>query len=123
MALFALGNLMLKYKRRSLPREIQSPVWATVVGLFLVLVALIGNGMYFPFILLITCHPLFVVSRDCAVMCPSTVGSRPQDLLPFLIFFVAAVCPLLSAAFAVCSRAFFFLRFSGGVVTILDAPR
>lgn len=62
MALFALGNLMLKYKRRSLPREIQSPVWATVVGLFLVLVALIGN-----------------------------VGSRPQDLLPFLIFFVAAV--------------------------------
>eukprot|EP01133_Synstelium_polycarpum_P003646 gene3646-4186_t len=43
MSLFAVGNMLLKYKRSSLKRDIKSPWWGVVVALLFVLAALIAN--------------------------------------------------------------------------------
>eukprot|EP01132_Coremiostelium_polycephalum_P003677 gene3677-4580_t len=43
MSLFAIGNMLLKYKRSSLPREIRSPWLGTMVALIAVVAGLIAN--------------------------------------------------------------------------------
>jgi amino acid transporter len=51
LALFAIGNLLLKFKRARLPRIYNSPVPIVIIGLSLVVSALIGNIVYNPIIL------------------------------------------------------------------------
>jgi len=46
MALFAVGNMLLKYKRTALPRDIQSAWPAVIVGFLAVIAGLIGNIVY-----------------------------------------------------------------------------
>jgi amino acid transporter len=43
MSLFGLGNLLLKYNRARLPRDVRASTARVVAGLLLVLVALVGN--------------------------------------------------------------------------------
>jgi amino acid transporter len=43
MTIFAFGNILLKVKRPSLPREITVSWWQSIVGLLSVIVALLGN--------------------------------------------------------------------------------
>lgn len=43
MALFALGNLMLKLRRARLPRPVYAPIAIVIIALFAVLAALYGN--------------------------------------------------------------------------------
>eukprot|EP01121_Diplochlamys_sp_Union-15-3_P018265 TRINITY_DN6621_c0_g1_i1.p1 TRINITY_DN6621_c0_g1~~TRINITY_DN6621_c0_g1_i1.p1 ORF type:complete len:633 (-),score=68.42 TRINITY_DN6621_c0_g1_i1:71-1969(-) len=46
MAFFAIGNILLKYKRRKLPREITSPWVFVIFGLCAVIAGLIGNIVF-----------------------------------------------------------------------------
>jgi amino acid transporter len=46
MALFAVGNLLLKHKRKRLPRSVRTPTPVVVVALVAVLVALVGNVLF-----------------------------------------------------------------------------
>ena len=43
MTIFAFGNILLKVKRPSLPREIKVSWWQSIVGLLSVIMALLGN--------------------------------------------------------------------------------
>lgn len=46
MSLFAIGNMLVKYKRKTLPREVKSSWIATIVGLIGVIAGLIGNILF-----------------------------------------------------------------------------
>ncbi len=48
MALFALGNILLKIKRRNLPRPTRAPWPAVLIGLTAVLTGLVGNALLDP---------------------------------------------------------------------------
>lgn len=48
MALFAIGNLLLKRKRNRLPRTVRAPVAAVIGALIAVLIALVGNVLLDP---------------------------------------------------------------------------
>jgi amino acid transporter len=46
MALFAIGNMLVKYKRKTLPREVKSSWLATLLGLAGVIAGLTGNILF-----------------------------------------------------------------------------
>jgi cell division protein FtsW (lipid II flippase) len=48
MAFFALGTLLLKFKRQDLRRSIVCPWWMAILGLVLVFVAFIGPCTHTP---------------------------------------------------------------------------
>jgi hypothetical protein len=48
MALFALGNMLLKIKRKNLPRQTQAKWISVTIGMCAVLVGLIGNALIDP---------------------------------------------------------------------------
>jgi amino acid transporter len=58
MALFAVGNLLLKVKRDRLPRDVRASWPAVIVALFAVIVALLGNVLLNPAYFRIFCHLL-----------------------------------------------------------------
>jgi len=51
MSLFAIGNMLLKYKRGKLPRAITTPWIFVVLGWASVVTALVGNAIYDPNVL------------------------------------------------------------------------
>jgi hypothetical protein len=51
MSLFAMGNMLLKYKRAKLPRAITTPWIFVVLGWASVVTALVGNAIYDPNVL------------------------------------------------------------------------
>jgi multisubunit Na+/H+ antiporter MnhB subunit len=48
MALFALGNILLKFRRARLPRPERASGWAVLIALGAVLAALVGNALLNP---------------------------------------------------------------------------
>ena len=43
MSLFAIGTMLLKFKRPDLPRPVECPWWMAMVGLICVFIAFIGK--------------------------------------------------------------------------------
>lgn len=52
LALFAVGNLLLKYKRAALPRDVRAPIVVVVLGGSMVFSALVGNVISDPSVLM-----------------------------------------------------------------------
>jgi len=46
MSLFSIGNMLVKYKRKTLPREVRASWAAAVIGLIGVVAGLVGNIMF-----------------------------------------------------------------------------
>jgi len=64
MALFGIGNILLKIKRKTLPRPIKAPLFTVLIAIIAVIIALIGN-----------------------IIMPSSEDS-PSNLGLFLIYFI-----------------------------------
>jgi hypothetical protein len=52
MAMFAFANMMLKYKRSRLPRDVETPWLVTILGFIGVILAFIGNALANPSMLM-----------------------------------------------------------------------
>ena len=59
LALFAVGNLLLKYKRSALPRDTRAHVAVVVVAFGLVVSALVGNALLSPEVVKVVLDLLF----------------------------------------------------------------
>jgi hypothetical protein len=85
MSLFAIGNMLLKYKRSHLPRDIKTKWVLVVLALLSVVVALIGNIVIQPTVL--EYFAIYFVATICIV----GIMIGRVSLLRFFLFFVSKV--------------------------------
>jgi len=85
MSLFAIGNMLLKYKRSQLPREIKTKWVFVLLALSSVSVALIGNVVLQPSVL-----EYFAIYFGATVFIVGIMIGR-VSLMRFLLFFFSKV--------------------------------
>jgi len=83
MSLFALGNMLLKYKRSQLPREIKTKWILVVLALITVFVALIGNIVLQPSVM-----EYFAIYFGATIIIVGLMIGR-VSILRFLLFFLS----------------------------------
>jgi hypothetical protein len=92
MALFAIGNMLLKVKRKRLPREVKASWLGVTVALVLVLVGLVANAVIdYP---QLTRIRVFVVYFSVAVAIVALTFLRAKILRVLLAILKAALDPL-----------------------------
>jgi len=85
MSLFAIGNMLLKYKRSQLPREIKTRWVFVLLALTSVAVALIGNVVLQPSVL------EYFAIYFCATIVIVGIMIGRVSLMRFLLFFLSKV--------------------------------
>jgi len=85
MSLFAIGNMLLKYKRSQLPREIKTKWVFVVIALCAVATALVGN-----IILQLEVLKYFAIYFGFTMLIVITMIAR-VNLLRFLLFFISKI--------------------------------
>jgi len=85
MSLFAIGNMLLKYKRSQLPREIKTKWVFVVLALASVATALVGN-----IILQLDVLKFFSIYFGATMLIVMTMIAR-VNLLRFLLFFLSKI--------------------------------
>jgi len=85
MSLFALGNMLLKYKRSQLPRDIKTKWVLVVLALLTVFIALIGNIIIQPTVL--EYFAIYFVATICIV----GIMIGRVSILRFLLFFFSKI--------------------------------
>jgi len=85
MSLFAIGNMLLKYKRSQLPREIKTKWVFVVLALLSVVTALVGN-----IVLQLEVLKFFAIYFGATMLIVLTMIAR-VSLLRFLLYFLSKI--------------------------------